>query len=57
LRARKALKGIAPGDVLIVECTDPLATLDIPTLVRETGDAIEDSFQSEDLISFRIRKR
>ena len=57
LRARKALKGLKAGDLLVVECTDPLAKLDIPNLMRETGDAIEETTQSTDVISFRIRKR
>lgn len=56
LRARKALKGLKSGDLLIVECTDPLANLDIPNLVRETGDAIEETTRSPDLLTFRIRK-
>ena len=42
LRTRKALKGLNAGDLLVVECTDPLAELDIPNLMRETGDAIEE---------------
>ncbi len=57
LRTRKALKGLGAGDLIVVECTDPLAELDIPNLVRETGDAIEDSNRSSDLITFRIRKK
>jgi tRNA 2-thiouridine synthesizing protein A len=57
LRTRKALKGLSPGDLLVVECTDPLAELDIPNLARETGDAIEDASRSAELITFRIRKR
>jgi tRNA 2-thiouridine synthesizing protein A len=56
LRARKALKGLAAGDVLVVECTDPLADLDIPNLVRETGDTLEETIRSAPLLSFRIRK-
>ncbi len=57
LRTRKALKGLNAGDLLVVECTDPLAELDIPNLIRETGDAIEDSNRTGELITFRIRKR
>jgi tRNA 2-thiouridine synthesizing protein A len=57
LRARKALLGMAAGDVLVVECTDPLATLDIPNLVRETGDTLEDSTTAAEVMTFRIRKR
>ncbi len=41
LRTRKALKQAAPGKRLVVECTDPLATIDIPNLLRETGDTLE----------------
>ena len=34
LRTRKALAGMALGDILIVACTDPLARIDIPNLLR-----------------------
>jgi tRNA 2-thiouridine synthesizing protein A len=57
LRTRKALKSLGAGDLLVIECTDPLAEIDIPNLVRETGDAIEDSNRSTELLTFRIRKR
>ena len=56
LRARKALSGMSTDDVLVVECTDPLAAIDIPNLLRQTGDHLEDSTRSEDLLVFRIRK-
>ena len=35
---------------------DPLTTIDIPNLVRETGDKIEDSAKSGRVLTFRIRK-
>src|SRR2546429_6168812 len=38
LKTRKALKGITSGDFLEVHCTDPLSAIDIPNLIRETGD-------------------
>lgn len=57
MRTRKILKSLAPGDLLTVECTDPLAAIDIPNLVRETGDTLEHTDRAEDLLSFRIRKR
>jgi tRNA 2-thiouridine synthesizing protein A len=41
LRTRKMLARLAHGDRLIVECTDPLAAIDIPHLLRETGDTLE----------------
>lgn len=56
LYTRKAPAGLAPGDLLFVECTDPLAAIDIPNLVRETGDVIEDSQRNAKLTAFRIRK-
>jgi tRNA 2-thiouridine synthesizing protein A len=57
LRTRKALTKLAPGDVLVVECTDPLSEIDIPNLMRETGDALEATDKSESVIAFRIRKQ
>ncbi len=57
LRTRKALKGLASGDMLVVECTDPLANLDIPNLVRETGDLLENTSQADDVMTFSIRKK
>jgi tRNA 2-thiouridine synthesizing protein A len=57
LRARKALAGMSSGDVLSVACTDPLAAIDIPTLLRETGDTLEQTRHDGNVITFRIRKR
>jgi tRNA 2-thiouridine synthesizing protein A len=57
LRTRKALSRLAPGAMLVVECTDPLAEIDIPNLVRETGDALEVTARQGDVVVFRIRKR
>jgi tRNA 2-thiouridine synthesizing protein A len=41
LKTRKALKSVTPGDFLEVHCTDPLSVIDIPNLIRETGDKVE----------------
>jgi len=57
LRARKALASMASGDVLVLECTDPLAAIDIPNLTRQTGDHLEDAHKADKLLVFRIRKR
>jgi tRNA 2-thiouridine synthesizing protein A len=56
LHTRKALAGMQPGDVLIVTCTDPLAAIDIPNLLRETGDALEAADNEARITTFRIRK-
>ena len=56
LKARKVLSRLAPGDALVLECTDPLTAIDIPNLVRETGDVLESNSESSGLLVFRIRK-
>jgi tRNA 2-thiouridine synthesizing protein A len=56
LKTRKLLAKMTAGDVLVIECTDPLTTIDIPNLIRETGDAIEASGRKGRLLTFRIRK-
>ena len=57
LRTKKALAGMRPGDILIVECTDPLTAIDIPNLLNQTGDALEDTRKDKKLLTFRIRKK
>jgi tRNA 2-thiouridine synthesizing protein A len=56
LRTRKALKAMAPGEILVVECTDPLAGIDIPNLLNQTGDALEETKRNNKVLTFRIRK-
>jgi tRNA 2-thiouridine synthesizing protein A len=56
LRARKALGALQAGDMLIAECTDPLTAIDIPNLLRETGDIMVSSAREGDVLVFRIRK-
>jgi tRNA 2-thiouridine synthesizing protein A len=57
LLTRKALSGLQPGAALVVECTDPLTVIDIPNLIRETGDILEENTHRDDVLIFRIRKR
>jgi tRNA 2-thiouridine synthesizing protein A len=57
LRTRKALKAMQPGEILVVECTDPLAGIDIPNLLNQTGDALEASERQDKVLTFRIRKK
>ena len=56
LKARKLLSRMAVGDVLEIECTDPLAAIDIPNLVRETGDRIDASAKKGRVLTFRLVK-
>lgn len=57
LRTRKALAHAAPGTVLTVTCTDPLAAIDIPHLVHETGHTLEASSGDGRVLTFVIRVR
>jgi TusA-related sulfurtransferase len=56
LRTRKALRGMGPGDRLQVTCTDPLAAIDLPNLIRETGDVLENQNTDGTRLTFLIRK-
>jgi tRNA 2-thiouridine synthesizing protein A len=56
LKTRKALKALKPGDMLEVHCTDPLSVIDIPNLIRETGDTVEITERAEHRIVFLIEK-
>jgi tRNA 2-thiouridine synthesizing protein A len=57
LRTRKALKQAPAGQRFIVECTDPLSILDIPNLLRETGDLLDGQESADGLHTFRIQRR
>lgn len=56
LKTRKALRGLIAGDRLEVHCTDPLSVIDIPNLIRETGDRVEIIEHAEKRIVFMIEK-
>jgi len=57
LRVRKKLSELKSGDLIVAECTDPLTTIDIPNLLRQTGDTLEDKSQADSVLVFRIRKK
>ena len=56
LKTRKALKSVSAGDFLEVHCSDPLSVIDIPNLIRETGDKVEITERAERRIVFLIEK-
>ncbi|HWK13667.1 MAG TPA: sulfurtransferase TusA family protein [Rhizobiaceae bacterium] len=56
LKTRKALKTLIPGDLLEVQCTDPMAVIDIPNLLNETGDSLEATQRDGEIIVFVIAK-
>lgn len=57
LHTRRALERAAPGAVILVECTDPMAVIDIPHLVSQTGNILDGQTSEGGILGFRIRKR
>lgn len=56
LRTRKALRRLTPGHEIEVTCTDPMAVIDVPNVVREAGDELLETIQRDASLIFRIRK-
>ena len=56
LHTRKALATLAPGQTLRVECTDPLAAIDLPHFAHEAGHDLLDKTERDGLLVVRIRK-
>ena len=56
LKTRKTLAGLAPGERVEVACTDPLSAIDLPNLLRETGDVLESQSRDGGALRFLIRK-
>ena len=56
LRTRKALRALPAGARLRVTCTDPMAAIDIPNLVRETGDRLDAAERDGGTLRFTIRR-
>jgi tRNA 2-thiouridine synthesizing protein A len=56
LKTRKALKSLPAGARLVVTCTDPMAAIDIPHLIRETGDTLAAQGRDEATLTFTIVK-
>jgi tRNA 2-thiouridine synthesizing protein A len=50
------LRTLGPGARLEVRSTDPLSAIDIPNLIRETGDKVEITEQGDKGIVFLIEK-
>jgi len=57
LRAKKALRSVPVGGALILECTDPLAVIDVPHFVTQTGHELVAQERRADLFTFKIIKR
>jgi tRNA 2-thiouridine synthesizing protein A len=56
LKAKKAMKSIAIGDLLVLECTDPLTVIDVPHYVNQDGHSLQGQEQSGEIYRFTIVK-
>ena len=56
LKTRKALLGLAPGDRIRVEASDPLAAIDIPHFCREAGHRLIHSEARDGTFVFLIER-
>jgi len=57
LRVKKMLSSLKAGDLIVAECSDPLAAIDIPNLLRQTGDTLEAKAKANGVLTFHIRKK
>jgi tRNA 2-thiouridine synthesizing protein A len=57
LRTLKALRTMAPGAALVVECTDPMSAIDIPHCVAGNGDRLESQAAEGGVLRFHIRRK
>jgi tRNA 2-thiouridine synthesizing protein A len=56
LRLRKALAGVPKGTRLYVTVTDPMAVIDIPHALNETGDRLIEETRNDEVIAFLVEK-
>ena len=56
LKARKRLKGMAPGAVLRLIATDPAAVVDVPHFCREPGHELLGTEAAEGARTYLIRR-
>jgi tRNA 2-thiouridine synthesizing protein A len=57
LRAKKALRTIAVGGTLVLECTDPLTVIDVPAFTNQTGHTLCAQTRDGEVYIFKIVKR
>jgi len=57
LRAKKALRSVPLGGVLVLECTDPLTAIDVPHFCNQTGHTLDAQERQGGLYIFKIVKR
>ncbi len=54
IKARRMIKSLRVGSQLQIECTDPLAEIDIPHMVRTDGHKLVDQGRLDDTLWYLI---
>ena len=57
LKARKRLRGMAPGAVLRLVATDPAAVIDVPHFCAEAGHALLSTSEAAGAQVYLIRRK
>lgn len=56
LRAKKAMQGLAIGELLDIHATDPGAVKDFAAFCRSTGNELVSSMQEGNIYKFTIKR-
>jgi len=56
LKARKALKDVAPGGIMIVLATDPGAKTDFEHFCKTTGCRLVEASEADGVLTFTLQK-
>ncbi len=56
-KAKMALKGMAPGEILEVLATDSCTEYDLPSWVKRSGNDLISAVKEGDYMKFTIQKR
>lgn len=54
LRLRKAMQGQAAGQVIVLLATDPMARIDVPFLMQETGGRVIEIAEAEGVLRLTV---
>jgi tRNA 2-thiouridine synthesizing protein A len=54
IKARKAIKKMSAGTEVLIECTDPLASIDIPHMCNSDGHNLKEAGTQGDVLWFKI---
>jgi len=56
IKAKKALKGMTPGDVLSIRATDPGSVADFAAFCNQTGNELVSQGQDGDIYTYEIKR-